>query len=237
MRILLTNDDGVNSPGIRALFDELSGEHDVTIVAPMRTQNASSHSLTLRNPLKIKKISKKIIGVYGTPTDCVILAIYNLLDDLPELLLSGVNLGPNLGDDVTYSGTVGAAIEGANIGIPSVSLSFYEPKNPDFKSTIMFILKLIKIIEKNKRIFSDMLLNVNIPHSPRGVRITKLGRREYENVVEEGKKGYLIGGDRKELIEAGTDFEACKKGYISVTPLLTDLTHYEAIKALKSWKF
>ena len=94
-----------------------------------------------------------------------------------------------------------------------------------------------KIIEKNKRIFSDMLLNVNIPHSPRGVRITKLGRREYENVVEEGKKGYLIGGDRKELIEAGTDFEACKKGYISVTPLLTDLTHYEAIKALKSWKF
>ena len=237
MRILLTNDDGVKSPSIKALFDALSGLHQVKMIAPAEPQNATSHSLTLRHSLKVKKIGKDKMCVYGTPTDCVILAIYNLLDELPELVLSGVNLGPNLGDDVTYSGTVGAAIEGTIIGIPSVALSFYELKNPDFHAATEFVLKLIEIIKNNKELFTDVLLNVNIPNSPKGVRITKLGKREYENVVERKNKEYLIGGERKELIESGTDFDACSKGYISITPLRTDLTCYETIKTLKSWKF
>ncbi len=237
MKILLTNDDGVNSPGIKTLFDALTDLHQVTVVAPAKPQNATSHSLTLKSPLKAKKIKKDIISVSGTPTDCVILAVYSLLDNLPDILLSGINSGPNLGDDVTYSGTVGAAIEGAIIGIPSVSLSFYEKENPDFSAARKFVLKLIEKVEKNKGFFTDMFLNVNIPNSPRGVRITKLGRREYENVVEKKRLGYLIGGDRKELIEAGTDFGACKNRYISITPLRTDLTYYETIETLKSWKF
>lgn len=237
MRILLTNDDGVDSPGLRALFDVLRDAHQVTVVAPARSENASSHSLTLRRALKVKHIAKDIVSVYGTPTDCVILAVYNLLDELPELLFSGINMGPNLGDDVSYSGTVGAAIEGAVIGIPSCSLSFYETTNPDFYSAQEFTLKLVEIVEKNHDAFKDMFLNINIPANPKGVRITRLGRREYEDVVKRRGRGYLIGGKRREFAEAGTDFEACKQGYVSVTPLRIDLTHYEAIETIKGWEF
>jgi 5'-nucleotidase len=234
MKILLTNDDGVKSIGIKLLFDVLSPIHEVTIVAPLKEKNATSHSLTLRKPLKIKKIGPKIIGVSGTPTDCVILAIYNLLSHLPDVLISGINLGANLGDDVTYSGTVGAAFEGTIIGIKSAAISFFEPSKPDFYAAEKFVLKLI---EKIKDIPEGMFLNINIPSDPKGVKITRLGRRDYIDIIEQKRNGYLIGGTRIELKNSGTDFEACKQGYISITPLRTDLTYYETIETLKKWKF
>ena len=232
MKILLTNDDGVSSMGLKILFDALSPMHEVTVVAPARSQNATSHSITLRRPLKIRRLNKNIISVYGTPADCIILAVYHLLDKLPDFIISGVNFGPNLGEDVMYSGTVGGATEGAIIGIPSVALSFYEPKNPDFKSASEFVLK---IIEKVKSIPKDVVLNINIPYAPKGVKITCLGKREYVDVIEKRRGGYLIGGTRKDTIEQGTDFEACEQGYISITPLRINLTCYESIPELKDF--
>ncbi|MCK4353057.1 5'/3'-nucleotidase SurE [candidate division WOR-3 bacterium] len=235
MRILLTNDDGVRSKGIKTLFDALSVKHQVAIVAPAKEMNAVSHSLTLKKPLKIKKLSPGIIGVYGTPTDCVILAVYNLLDDFPELLFSGINLGPNLGEDVTYSGTIGAALEGAIIGIPSIAMSFYDAEHPDFDAGAECALKLVKIVTKVK-FLKNVVLNVNIPWHPKGIKVTKLGKRIYEDVVKEKKGKYLIGGMPKYFGECGTDLEACEQGYISITPLNIDLTHYEVIKKIKEWE-
>ncbi|MDI6839955.1 MAG: 5'/3'-nucleotidase SurE [bacterium] len=235
MRILLTNDDGVRSNGIMTLFDTLSKEHKVTIVAPAKESNATSHSFTLKRSLRVKRLSPNIISVYGTPTDCVILAVYNLLDDFPELLFSGINSGPNLAEDVTYSGTVGAAFEGAIIGIPSIAMSFYGDKPFDFDTGAEFALKLVKFVKENK-FLKDMVLNINIPWRPRGIKITKLARRNYENVVERRMGRYLIGGTPKYSDEPGTDLEACKQGYISVTPLCIDLTNYEAIKEIKNWE-
>ena len=219
MKILLTNDDGVRSKGIMTLFEALSSEHQVAIVAPAREMNATSHSLTLRRSLKVKKLKEGIISVYGTPTDCVILAVYNLLDDFPQLIFSGINSGPNVGEDVTYSGTVGAALEGGIIGISSVAISFYDKGSPDYDTGMSFALKLAKIIGENSS-FKDIVLNVNIPWHPKGVKITKLGRRTYEDVVQnKGRGKYEIGGTVKYSGDQGTDLEACEQGYISITPL------------------
>lgn len=233
MRILLTNDDGVKARGIRVLFDALNKRHNVTIVAPLRESNASSHSLSLKKVLKTKKIGPNIIGVDGTPTDCVILGIYNLLSESPELLISGINSGPNLGEDVSYSGTVGAAMEGAANGIPSVALSLYDENEPDFEAGVKFTLNLIEIVKSKGWMGRGITLNVNIPPFPKGIRVTKLGKREYEDVVDEKRNGCIIGGVRKDILKPGTDISACKDGYISVTPLHTDLTCYEAIEPLK----
>jgi 5'-nucleotidase len=234
MRILLTNDDGVTSLGLKMLFNTLSRTHDVTVVAPARERSASSHSLTLRKRLKTRTLGRRITAVYGTPTDCVVLAIYYLLSELPDMVVSGVNLGANLGDDISYSGTVGAAFEGAFNGIPSMAISFVEEKRPDFKAMDEFVPGLI---EKARNTPKDIVLNVNIPFEPKGVRITTLGKREYVDIVERRRNGYFIGGTRKESMGSGTDFKACHDGHVSVTPLRTDLTDYEAIETLKAWEF
>lgn len=231
MRILLTNDDGVNATGIRRLYNALNGSHQVNIVAPAKERNASSHSITLRRPLKVKKLATNITSVQGLPSDCVILGVYELLKERPELIISGINSCPNLGDDVSYSGTVGAALEGAIIGIPSVAISFYNEGRDayDFEAAIEFIHKIIESIQKGEW-NKPCALNVNVPYVPKGIRVTKLGRRGYEDVVAKHRSGYLIGGTRKDFFELGTDISACKEGYISVTPLLLDLTNYAAIE-------
>lgn len=237
MKILLTNDDGVNAKGIRALFEALKPIYDVTIVAPAREMNATSRSLTLKKPLKIKKIAPNIISVYGTPTDCVILGIYELLSSKPDIIISGINTCANLGEDVGYSGTVGAVIEGAMAKIPSIALSFFcedDRETDDFDATIDFTYKVLKMIENGQWNNSCMVLNVNIPYMPKGIKITRLGKRSYEDIVSKHKNYYLIGGMRKDFIENETDIEACKGGYISVTPLTLDLTNYDAINSLKN---
>jgi len=230
----LTNDDGVRSMGLKMLYDTLTPSHEVTIVAPLSSMNASSHSLTLRKKLKVKKFSPTIFGVKGTPTDCVLVGVYKLLPSFPDLVLSGVNLGANLGDDVTYSGTVGAAFESTLIGIKSAAISFFEKEKPDFQTVKKFVPKLI---EKMKYLKEGVFLNVNIPYNPKGVKITKLGKRDYVNIIEEKGKTYLIGGERKDVITPGTDYHACKTGYISITPLKTDLTHYEFLNFISNWEF
>lgn len=235
MRILLTNDDGVNAKGIRALFNALHPSHQVTIVAPAKERNASSHSITLKRPLKARKLASNIISVQGMPTDCVILGVYELIKERPELIISGINSCQNLGEDVSYSGTVGAALEGAIIGIPSIAISFYDEDNKDvydFEAAIEFIHGAIKAIQIGKW-KKSYALNVNVPYIPKGVKITKLGKRGYEDVVTRRKNSYLIGGTRKDFFELGTDIEACKDGYISVTPLLLDLTDYDALELFK----
>jgi 5'-nucleotidase len=220
--------------GLKILYDTLSSSHEVTIVAPLYEMNASSHSLTLRKKLKIKKFSPTIYGVKGTPTDCVLVGVYKLLPVFPELVLSGVNLGANLGDDVTYSGTVGAAFEATLIGIKSAAISFFEKDKPDFQEIKKFVPKLI---EKMKSLEEGVFLNINIPYNPKGVKITKLGRREYIDIIEERGKAYIIGGKRKDVVVPNTDYYACKNGYISITPLRTDLTHYEFLNNIVNWKF
>lgn len=237
MKILLTNDDGVNAKGIRILYEVLSPNHDVILVAPSKEKNATSHSITLRTPLKVKKLSPDIISVNGTPTDCVMLAIYNFTKEIPDLLISGINHGPNLGDDVAYSGTVGAALEGAMLGIPSLAISFTDEKECDFKKGKEMVLSLVSLIEKN-RFPPDIFLNINIPYNLKGVKITKLGRRIYNNVVESRGRGiYVIDGTPAETEgKTGTDIEAIEKGYVSITPLKIDITAYETIKTFKDWE-
>ncbi|MDD5530558.1 MAG: 5'/3'-nucleotidase SurE [bacterium] len=236
MKILLTNDDGVNANGIRGLYEAIKTTYDVTIIAPAKEANATSRSLTLRGPLKIKKLAPDIIAVYGTPTDCVVLGIHELLESKPDIVISGINNCANLGEDVGYSGTVGAAIEGAMSGIPSIALSFFNEDSRDFSdfdAAVDFIHKAVKALEDGRWNNPCMVLNVNIPYMPKGIRITKLGRRNYENIVSKHRNCYLIGGTRKDFIENETDIEACKESYISVTPLVLDLTNYDAINLLK----
>ncbi|MFA5032928.1 MAG: 5'/3'-nucleotidase SurE [bacterium] len=237
MKILLTNDDGFNAKGIRGLYEAIKTTYTVTIVAPGVEANATSRSLTLKRPLKIKRFASDIIAVYGTPTDCVILGVHELLDFKPDIVISGINSCANLGEDAGYSGTVGAAIEGAMSGIPSIALSFFNEDDKgsvDFDAAVDFVHKAVKSLEKGQWNNPCMVLNVNIPYLPKGIRITRLGRRNYEDIVSKHRNCYLIGGTRKDFIENETDIEACKEGYISVTPLLLDLTNYDAINLLKN---
>ncbi len=242
MKILLTNDDGVNAKGIRTLYEALSPNYDVILVAPSKEKNATSHSITLRRPLKVKELSPDIISVNGTPTDCVMLAIYNFTKEIPDLLISGINHGPNLGDDVAYSGTVGAALEGAMLGIPSLAISFTDEKEGIiskhyFKQGKEVVLSLVSLIEKNG-FPPNIFLNINIPYNPDGVKITKLGRRIYNNVVKSRGRGiYVIAGTPGETEgETGTDISAIEKGYVSITPLKIDITAYETVKTFKDWE-
>jgi len=239
-RILVTNDDGIYSEGLRKLAEALRGVGEVTIVAPDREQSAASHALTLSRPLRMLEIQKDEWIVDGTPTDCVNLAVLNLLKaNRPDIVVSGINFGPNLGDDVTYSGTISAAFEGALLNIPSIAFSALVGEQFSFEACAVFAAELTRLVlERQRR--SDIILNVNFPVRPfRGVKITRLGKRIYsEGVIERldprGRKYYWIGGDAPSWHPGeGTDFEAVQNGYISITPLHLDLTHHESIPRLK----
>jgi len=234
---LLTNDDGHFAPGLKALRKEISKLGDVVVVAPDREQSASSHSLTLQRPLRINHYGNNQYSVDGTPTDCVMIAVHALLKKRkPDFVISGVNHGPNMGDDVTYSGTVAAAIEGSILGIPSIAVSLADWVAQDCVPAARATRKIV-------RQFMDWpfpaftLLNINMPYLDRepfkGARITKLGKRVYGDIIVEktdprGKHYYWIGGEPEWFEMDGSDYSAVNAGYISITPLAVDMTSHSA---------
>src|SRR5262245_28094043 len=244
MRILLTNDDGVGSPALEQLKRVLSPFGRVITIAPDRNQSASSQSLTLHRPLRITEVAEDTYSVDGTPTDCVLVAFHGQLGDPPDLVVSGINHGPNMGEDVFYSGTVAAAIEGAMQGVPAIAASLVTRDNADFTAPARFIRALASELMLH-RTTGKQVLNVNLPNRPwpeiRGVRYTRLGTRVYTDTLIEktdprGRAYYWIGG-REPVWQSdeGTDFQAVSEGYISVTPLALDLTDHRAVVDMERW--
>jgi 5'-nucleotidase len=242
--ILVTNDDGVQAEGIKALAESIRDLGSVVVVAPEFEQSASSHSITLDKPLRIKEYSKDRFGVTGTPTDCVLLAVHRILSINPTILISGINHGPNMGEDVIYSGTVAAAIEGYILGIPSMAISVASWDPVSFTEAAAAVHDLLaQMIELGGK--RPNLWNVNIPAIPRaeikGIAITKLGSRVYNDVIIEkkdprGKEYFWIGGGEPGWSAGSeTDFAAVTAGYISVTPLRPDMTDHDGIGMLKEW--
>lgn len=240
-RILVTNDDGIHSEGILKLAEALKPLGEVIVVAPDREQSASSHALTLNRPLRLLELRPNEYIVDGTPSDCVNLAVLSLLKThRPDMVVSGINFGPNLGDDVTYSGTISAAFEGALLHIPSIAFSATVDKDFSFDRCARFAAELTRGALDTHR-DPGVILNINFPAGEfQGVRVTRLGKRVYsEGVIERrdprGRKYYWIGGEPPVWHPGeGTDFEAIQSGFISITPLHLDLTHHESIPRLKS---
>ncbi|MFL6194984.1 MAG: 5'/3'-nucleotidase SurE [Thermoanaerobaculia bacterium] len=239
-RILITNDDGIFSQGIRLLATSLSAIAEVIVVAPDREQSATGHALTLSRPLRMQKVEENWYAVDGTPTDCVNLGVLSLLrDNPPDLVCSGINSGLNLGDDVTYSGTVSATFEGTLLGIPSVAFSQEVGEGFSFEAAAAFARRLVEILV-TEELPRDLLLNVNVPAGPvQGLSFTRLGRRVYkQSVIEKldprGRKYYWIAGTPQWEKASGTDYEAVASGRISVTPLHLDLTYYPGLENVTS---
>ncbi len=235
-RILVTNDDGIFSEGIRLLAEALGELAEVWVVAPDREQSAMGHALTLSRPLRMQKVGERRYAVDGTPTDCVNLAVLSVLKDHPpDLVVSGVNFGLNLGDDVTYSGTVSATFEGTLLGIPSVAFSQEVAEGFSFAQAAAFGRRFIGALLEQE-LAADLLLNVNLPAGPiKGLSFTRLGRRVYkQSVVEKldprGRKYYWIAGTPHWETATGTDYEAISQGRVSVTPLHLDLTYYPGLE-------
>ncbi|MBI1796427.1 MAG: 5'/3'-nucleotidase SurE [Candidatus Eisenbacteria bacterium] len=245
MNILLTNDDGIHAPALRVMREALAGLGHVTLVAPDRDQSATSHSLTLHRPLRIHRHGGDVFSVDGTPTDCVLIAFHGLLDTKPDLVVSGINHGPNMGEDVFYSGTVAAAIEGSMQGVPAVAASLVTREPADFVEPARFVRRLVDELLRRGDGHGKQVLNVNLPHRPhaelRGVRLTRLGTRVYSDTLIEktdprGRAYYWIGGqDPVWGSDDGTDFHAVEHGYISVTPLALDLTDHDAMRRMERW--
>jgi len=243
--ILVTNDDGIFAPALKRLREELAPLGRVVTVAPDRDQSASSHALTLHRPFRIQQHEPDVYSVDGTPTDCVITSFYGLLDQRPDLVISGINLGPNMGEDVFYSGTVAAAIEGSLQGTPAIAASFATKTVSDFAEPARFIARLVgRLLAEG--LPRRHLLNVNFPGRPwpefRGVKVTRLGSRVYHDTLVKkvdprGRDYYWIGGEDPEWesIE-GTDFHAVHAGWISVTPLRLDFTADTALAELEAWR-
>lgn len=249
VRILLSNDDGISSEGLKALFDSVRPLGEVVVVAPDREQSAAGHSLSLHRPLRIDARGDGWFAVDGTPTDCVNLALNGLLKDRPpDIVLSGINRGGNLGDDITYSGTVAAAMEATLIGYPAVALSLAcEDGEPiRFELAGLFARRIAEEVLK-RGLNKGILLNVNVPNilveECRGVRVTKQGKRIYGDAIVEkidprGREYYWIGGNGLKWVkEASTDFDAVANFSISVTPVRLDLTDFDSMEELGKWKF
>jgi len=251
MLILISNDDGYHADGIKALARGLKKLGRVVIVAPQWEQSGTSHSLTLYRPLRTKKIAPDVFAVSGTPTDAVMIAVNCILKRKPDILISGINHGPNMGDDVTYSGTVAAAMEGTILEIPSIAVSLAisnggEPiTTKRFMKAANFTSRLTKAVLKNG-LPKSTLLNVNVPDSPacdgRRYQITHLGKREYRDVITEkidprGEPYFWIAGHYI-ITDKGpeTDYGAIQNHQISVTPLDVDLTNTKILESLKKWK-
>jgi 5'-nucleotidase len=246
--VLITNDDGIHAPGIKTLHASISEIADAYVVAPDRERSASGHSLTIHKPVKAESISARAFSLNGTPTDCVLIGANKLLPEKPSLIVSGINNGPNLGDDITYSGTVAAAIEGTIMNIPSfaVSLNVAADGTPHYDTAARFASRVAGFILDNSLPY-DTLLNINVPDmdidSIAGVKITRQGKRVYDGSIHEtsspwGELYYWIGGGTP-YWEHGedTDISAVLEGFISITPLHLDLTNHEAIGLLrKQWK-
>jgi 5'-nucleotidase len=244
VKILVSNDDGYFAPGITLLAEALRRLGEVTVVAPERDRSGASNSLTLDRPLVVRRAPNGYYSVNGTPTDCVHIAITGLLDFTPDVIVSGVNLGANMGDDTIYSGTVAAAVEGYLLGIPSVAVSLTSKAGEHFDSAIEVALKLVERLARAP--FGEpVLLNVNVPdiapESLRGFEVTRLGKRhKAEPVIKlttpRGEDAYWIGpAGAAADAGPGTDFHAVENGRVSVTPLRMDLTHATQLPRAREW--
>lgn len=245
MRILVTNDDGYLAGGLRVLAEAAAPLGTVDIVAPDREQSATSHSLTLHHPLRVRETGDGVLVVDGTPTDCVILAIGELLDERPDFVLSGVNHGANLGDDVLYSGTVAAAMEATILGIPAVAVSHTGRDREALDPWTSLLQGLLRRLLTRADFPEQTLFNVNLPAIPpgdvAGVKITTLGRRAYVGSLTRakdpgGREYYWIGGGESTWWGGEeSDFRAIHEGFVSVTPLHLDLTNYELLEEVGAW--
>lgn len=243
IEILVTNDDGIGADGIRALAKAMETLGNVTIMAPDREQSATSHALTLHRPLRMRKLSEREMSVDGTPTDAVLLGVHGFLKERPALVVSGINHGPNMGNDVLYSGTVAAASEGTFLGIPSVAISLATWDTADFAPAARVAQTLVAQLLR-RGLPAKTCLNVNIPAIPyeqiKGVRVTRLGKRVYRDVIVEktdprGKLYYWIGGEEPTWEnDDSSDFTAVERGYVSVTPLTFELTDYKELVDLEA---
>ncbi len=248
MRILLTNDDGVDSLGLLALKQALSDDHEVTIIAPDRNWSISGHQRTMDRPLRVVEVKladgSKAYATDGTPSDCVALSALGFLKEPPELVISGINHGNNMGDDVTYSGTVAAAMEGVISGLPSIAVSMNIVPEWPVEVGAAFVKRLVEQIAV-RGLDKDILLNVNVPNLPhdsiKGVLITRLGKRIYhdeliERIDPRGRTYYWLGGNSvQDEMEDGTDVSALQDGYVSITPIHLDLTNHRILDKLRGW--
>jgi 5'-nucleotidase len=245
MRILVTNDDGYLANGIQVLADAARRLGTVDVVAPDREQSATSHSLTLHYPLRARRVSDGVQVVDGTPTDCVVLALGELVPEKPDFLLSGINHGANLGDDVLYSGTVAAAMESCILGIPSIAISYTGQEPTAISEWSNVLAQLLEQLLKRDDFPTETLLNINLPavapDQVAGVRVTTLGRRAYVGSLTRardpnGKEYFWIGGGEQKWWGAPeVDFRAVHSGYISITPLHLDLTNYKLLERIEGW--
>jgi 5'-nucleotidase len=244
MKILVSNDDGYLAVGLRVLEQHLRQVAEVTVVAPERDRSGASNSLTLDVPLRARKMDNGYICVEGTPTDCVHLAITGLLEQEPDMVVAGLNAGPNLGDDVIYSGTVAAATEGRFLGLPAIALSINSPRPQHWETGGRVALALVRKLSRQP-LDADVILNVNVPDIPydqlSGMQVTRLGHRhKAEPVVRErdprGREIYWVGpAGAEQDAGPGTDFYALRHGYVTVTPLHVDLTRHSAIETVDRW--
>ena len=244
MRILLSNDDGYFAPGIEILAKSLADIAEITVVAPERDRSGASNSLTLDRPMLLRRAANGYYFVNGTPTDCVHLAVTGMLDTQPDMVVSGINLGANMGEDTIYSGTVAAATEGYLLGIPALALSLTSKRGEHFETAARIARELVERFQR-QAYAEPVLLNVNVPDIPyaelKGVRVTRLGRRhKAEPAVKQstprGQTVYWVGAAGPAQDEGeGTDFHAVEAGYASVTPLQMDLTHRAQIAGVAAW--
>lgn len=244
MRILISNDDGYQSQGIRCIANFLSSYATVDVIAPERDRSGASNSLTLDQPLRPKIAENGFIYVDGTPTDCVHLAITGLLDEEPDIVVSGINAGANLGDDVIYSGTVAAAMEGRFLGLPAIAVSLVCNGSNHYETAARVVTALLESMALSP-MPSDTILNINVPDVPfsrlRGLEVTRLGQRHkaepvIRSVDPRGESIYWVGPPGSEQDAGpGTDFHAVREGYASITPMQVDLTRHRALAATAEW--
>lgn len=244
MRILISNDDGVLAPGIAILGMEIAKFAEVDIIAPERNRSGASNSLTLLNPLRVRKLDNGSHSVDGTPTDCVHLALTGYFEHKYDLVLSGINDGANLGDDVLYSGTIAAAMEGCNLGLPSIAISTVSQDVKYYETAAIITARIAKQLLNNS-LPKRTMLNVNVPDVPlnelKGIEITRLGTRHNAEETEKlkdprGREIYWIGQPGNEADAGpGTDFYAVKRGFVSITPIHLDMTNYKVFDNISSW--
>jgi 5'-nucleotidase len=244
MKILLTNDDGYFAPGIQALYDALNDAAELTVVAPAANCSGCSNALTLRKPINTRTLENGFVAVEGTSADCVHLAITGMLDFMPDMVISGINNGPNFGDDVIYSGTVAAVIEARFLRLPGMAVSLAGEKLNHYETAARVARELVQKLEREP-LDADVLLNINVPDIPyeqlRGMEITRLGRRSqsepivhinsgnYKNAFQIGRPG------KPEDAGEGTDFDAVDRNRISISPITLDMTHYDRMATLHEW--
>ncbi len=244
MRILLSNDDGVRAPGLAALYKALEPKAEVTVIAPDRNCSGASNSLTLHNPLRVEQLENGFFSVNGTPTDCVHIGTNSPLSLAPDLVISGINDAPNMGDDVIYSGTVAAATEGRHMGFPAIAVSMAEHGHDWYETAARVVADLVEKL-KQAPLSSDFILNVNVPYCDyeqlKGMRMTRLGRRHRAGGMirasdPRGHEIFWYGpvGDQRDD-GPGTDFAAVRDGYVSITPLTVDMTAHQDWQHVETW--